>query len=156
MKVAFDTSVLVAGSVAGHEHGPRATAWLDGAKAGRFEAQASWHAFGEVWATLTALPATPRVPPALAERVVQRLGRHVRPGDLTWPDYLAAMERCVDRGLRSGAFFDALHLIVAERWAADLFLTFNTRHFSALAGPDTPRIAAPPDPPGFGDLRDCE
>jgi hypothetical protein len=60
------------------------------------------------------------------------------------------MRRCSDRGLRSGAVYDALHLVAAERWGADLFLTFNTHDFTRMALAPGPRIAAPPDPPGLG------
>lgn len=70
MKVAFDTSVLVAGSLARHPHAERARVWLQAAREGRVEALATTHAFAETWATLTALPGDPRVlappdPPAL-------------------------------------------------------------------------------------------
>jgi predicted nucleic acid-binding protein len=149
VKVAFDTSVLVAGALARHAHAQRALAWLSAAREGRIEALAATHAFAETWATLTAIPGEPRIDPAVATRVVERLARHVRPFALRWEDYRAAFQRCGDGHLRSGAAYDALHLAGAARQAADVFLTFNTRHFSALAREGDPRIVAPPDPPAL-------
>ena len=113
MKVALDTSVLVACSVLGHAHEPRAAVWLDAARQRR------------------------KGSPGLAE-------------PLTWEDYRAAIQRCSDRGLRSGSIYDALHLLVAERCGADLLVTFDTRHLLRLAGATSPQIVAPPDPPGLG------
>lgn len=149
MKVAIDTSVLVAGALARHAHAPRALAWLHAAREGRIEAIATTHAFAEAWATLTAIPVEPRVDPAVATRVIERLARHVKPFALRWEDYRAAFQRCDDGHLRSGAAYDALHLVGAARRGAHVFLTFNTRHFSALAREGDPRIVAPPDPPAL-------
>jgi predicted nucleic acid-binding protein len=149
MRVVFDTSVLVAGSLARHVHAERARVWLRAAREGRLEALASTHAFAETWATLTAIPGDPRIDPAVATRVVERLARHVKPFVLRWEDYRAALERCGDGHLRSGAAYDALHLAGATHQRADVLLTFNTRHFAALAGEGDPRVAAPPDPPAL-------
>jgi hypothetical protein len=105
----------------------------------------------ETWATLTAIPVEPRIAPAAVERVIERLVRYIKPIALRWDDYKSAMQRCGERGLRSGTVYDALHYINAARQDADLFLTFNTRHFIPLAADDGPRIVAPPDPPGLLD-----
>jgi predicted nucleic acid-binding protein len=147
VKVAFDTSVLVAGSVAGHVHEQRARVWFRAAREKRIEAVATTHAFAETWAALTALPVAPRIAPDAAERVIRRLARYVRPAVLRWEDYRSALARCTERGLRSGSAYDALHFVGAAREGADVFLTFNTRHFEALAAAGDPRIVAPPDPP---------
>jgi predicted nucleic acid-binding protein len=151
MKVAFDTSVLVAGSVARHVHEARAHIWFQAAREGKFDAITTTHALAETWATLTAIPVEPRIAPAAVERVIERLVRHIKPIALRWDDYKSAMQRCGERGLRSGTVYDALHYINAARQDADLFLTFNTRHFIPLAADDGPRIVAPPDPPALFD-----
>lgn len=153
MKVVFDTSVLVAGSVIGHIHEARALAWFEGARDERLEGYATCHAFAEAWATLTALPIEPRVAPANATRLVQSLSAIIEPLPLLPKDYDRAMERCSDRGLRSGSVYDALHLVAAERAGADIMLTFNTRDFSRLASHESSvRVLAPPDPPGFAGI----
>jgi predicted nucleic acid-binding protein len=155
LRVAFDTSVLVAGSVVGHAEEARAAVWLSAARDGHIEAFACQHAFAETWATLTAIPIEPRLPPDIARSVVERLSRHIKPVALRWGDYQGAMARCGARALRSGAIYDALHLVVAERTDARALLTFNVRHFTRLAAEDSSlRIVAPPDPAGFGDILD--
>lgn len=63
MKVAFDTSVLVAGSVARHVHEERARVWFRAAREGRFEAITTTHALAETWVALTAIPVEPQQPP---------------------------------------------------------------------------------------------
>jgi len=51
------------------------------------------------------------------------------------------------RALKSGAVFDALHLIAAERARADALLTFNPNDFSRLAQGERPKIVVPSAPP---------
>jgi predicted nucleic acid-binding protein len=149
VKIAFDTSVVIAGSLVGHVHAERASVWLDAARQRRFDARVTSHGLAEAWATLSALPIEPRLAPATVLRLVERFQQHVAVLELTWDDYRRAIERCADRGLRSGAVYDALHLVAAERWDADVMLTFNVRHFERLSASERPRIAAPPDPPGL-------
>lgn len=147
MRVAFDTSVILAGSIAGHVHEDRAAPWFAAAQAGRFTAAATTHALAETWATATALPLEPPIAPALVQRMIDRFRSKVEILDLSWEDYDRAMQRCSDRGLRSGVVYDALHLVAAERWEAHVLLTFNLQDFDRLATPGSPRILIPPDPP---------
>ncbi len=147
MKVALDTSVIVAAVIEDHPHHARASWWLRPRK--KLELVASWHAYAEAWAVLTALPIEPRVSGEVAAAVLERLRRSVGfvpPRSGTYP---AAVSRCSARALRSGAVYDALHLVAAEGEAAELFLTFNVDDFARLAEPGRPRIVAPPDPPGL-------
>lgn len=148
MRVAFDTSVIVAGSIRGHVHEPRAAPWF--AATGRSDVTAcvTTHALAETWATLTAIPTEPRLAPVLVGRLLDRLRSRVEVVELWSKDYDQAFARCGEGSLRSGAVYDALHLVAAERWKADVFLTFNVRDFERLAVADGPRILAPPDPPG--------
>jgi predicted nucleic acid-binding protein len=147
VKVALDTSVLVAAVVEDHPHYERATWWLRSGEA--LDRVAAWHAYAEAWAVLTALPIEPRVSGEVAGAVLKRVAHAVRfvlPARDTYP---AAVARCNARSLRSGAVYDALHLVTAEAEAADLFLTFNLGDFARLTEPHTPRILSPPDPPGL-------
>jgi hypothetical protein len=66
---------------------------------------------------------------------------------LTTGAYMAAVERCSTRALKSGAVFDALHLIAAERARADALLTFNRGDFTRLAQGERPTIVVPSTPP---------
>jgi predicted nucleic acid-binding protein len=147
VKVALDTSVIVAAVVEEHPHHVRARWWLRARR--NIEPVASWHAYAEVWAVLTALPIEPRVSGEVAAAVLDRvrgLLRFVAPRAATYP---TAVRRCTARGLRSGVIYDALHLVTAEGESAELFLTFNVDDFARLSEPNGPRIVAPPDPPGL-------
>jgi predicted nucleic acid-binding protein len=53
MKVAFDTSVLVAALVATHRDHARALVWLRAVSSGAIEGVVSVHVLGEVWSVLT-------------------------------------------------------------------------------------------------------
>lgn len=147
MKVALDTSVIVAGVIEAHPHHARASWWLRARR--NLERIASWHAYAEAWAVLTALPIEPRVSGEVAAAVLERVRRSLRFAAPRTTTYPAAVGRCNARGLRSGAVYDALHLVTAEEQAAELFLTFNVQDFTRLTEPTGPRIVKPPDPPGM-------
>jgi predicted nucleic acid-binding protein len=147
MKVALDTSVVVAAVVEDHPHHARASWWFRTRR--KIERIASWHAYAEAWAVLTALPLEPRISGEVASAVLDRVRRSLRfvgPRSTTYP---SAAGRCSARALRSGAIYDALHLVTAEAERADFLLTFNVEDFMRLAEPDGPRIISPPDPPGI-------
>lgn len=141
MKVAIDTSVLVAAVVAAHPKHAVARPWL-AAGADR-ERIVCWHGYAETWSVLTAMPLEPRLSGESARTVLERLRRNVRFVAPTQRSYLAAAERCAARGLRSGAIFDALHLVVAEHADAEQLITFNLREFERLSEPTSPAIVAP-------------
>lgn len=147
MKLAFDTSVLVPALVEAHELHARALVWIEEAMAGGIEATCSWHAAAETWSVLTRLPIDPPISPPLAEVAVDRLLTRVEPLELTAEHYRLAFRRCAERGLRSGAVFDALHLTCAEACGAEGLVTFNPADFSRLRLDDSLPVVVPPDPP---------
>ena len=142
-KLAFDTSVLVAALVEDHPDHSRAAAWLREPKS--VARIASAHAFAETWAVLTAMPIEPRISGQVALTALQRLGKIVSfvPPEKT--THAAAAARCSNLGLRSGAIYDALHLVCAESEHATCLLTFNERDFTRLAEASSPRIVVPSD-----------
>jgi predicted nucleic acid-binding protein len=145
VKVAFDTSVIVAALVQEHPAHRRAIWWLRSEET--LTRIASWHAFAETWAVLTSMPLDPPVSGQVAVTVLERLRpvlTFIAPRANTYRD---AASRCSGLGIRSGAIYDAIHLITAEMESADLLLTFNERDFTRLVGSDRPRIVVPPDPP---------
>ena len=148
MRVALDTSVLVPAVVAAHSRHARTRVWMDAIVAGEIQGVASWHAMAELWAVLTRLPLAPPLSGERARLIVERLKKHLRlvsPGAAV---YEQALERCAELGLRSGAVFDAMHLVTAELERADILLTFNRRHFERLARESgLPSLVEPPDPP---------
>jgi predicted nucleic acid-binding protein len=145
MKVAFDTSVIVSALVEEHPAHRRAIWWLRSGES--LIRIASWHAFAEAWAVLTAMPLDPPVSGQIALTVLERLRRVLTFVPPRANIYRDAAARCSGLGLRSGAIYDAIHLVTAELESADLLLTYNERDFTRLSGPDSPRILVPPDPP---------
>jgi predicted nucleic acid-binding protein len=146
LRVFFDTSVLVAALVGPHPHHGRALPWLE-AHGIKVEAMTSQHALLELWSVLTRLPTAPPLAPALAERMVERLAAKVEVLAASPTLHRQAIHRTAERSLRSGAVFDALHLLTAEGARASAVLTFNTQDFIRLAVEGGPRILLPPDPP---------
>lgn len=147
MIASFDTSVLVAALISGHQHHARAMPWIEAAGDGRLTGRCSLHAVAETWAVLTRLPHGHSVPGAVAEQMLERLARIIQPRPLSAKDYGVALRRCGERALGSGAVFDALHVAAAEASRADLLLTFNEADFVRLAAGARPKVVVPPDPP---------
>jgi predicted nucleic acid-binding protein len=147
VKIAFDTSALVAGLHRAHPRHGRAVVWIDAVAEGRVTGLVTWHALAELWSVLTRLPNPARASPEQALQVVRRVRGvfDVRPVDPAVYD--EALKRCTDRGFSSGVIFDALHLVAAELAGVNALLTFNSSDFLRLAAPTSPRIATPPDPP---------
>ena len=149
MRVGFDTSVLVPALIETHPRHVRAIRWIQGVQDEEIEGMCAWHAIAETWSVLTRLPAAGSVSPALAEMVIDQLVQQIKPIALNATTYRSAIRRCSERGYRSGAVFDALHMVCAEETGAERFLTFNPRDFERLATSDSPKILVPPDPPAI-------
>lgn len=143
MRIAFDTSVLVAGVINSHPEFARASLWMDAADQGEIEAIWATHAYAEAWSVLTRLPLPTRLEPSVVNEVLQSWVLTAAPVDILRSDYENAARRCAAAGLRSGAIFDALHLMVAERMQVDAVLTLNLRDFLRLS-PGV-RVLAPPE-----------
>ena len=149
MKLAFDTSVLVAAVLEAHPHHERTRPWIGAIASGDIVGVMSWHAASETWSVLTRLPGDMRLPAASATLVIDRLVENLQPLEVSGPAYREAFRRCGERGARSGAIFDALHLVVAEMEGADALVTFNRGDFERLGRDGSTRIVVPPDPPGL-------
>jgi len=149
VKLAFDTSVLVAALIDSHPHHLRASPWVAAVSSGEVEAEITWHAVAEAWSVLTRLPGPLRLPPSTATIVIERASELFQPVDLTPSVYRSALRRCTEAGAGSGAVFDALHLISAEERGADGMVTFNRNDFERLKTGGSPEIVVPPDPPAF-------
>jgi predicted nucleic acid-binding protein len=146
VKVALDTSVIVAATLADHVHHERAAWWL--AERSHVQLSASWHALAETWATLTRLPIAPPINGATAQRIVKQLEGRLHLWSPTPQAYREAMRRCAERGLRSGVICDALHLVAARNGGADSLITFDAADFERVREDGDPEIVVPPDPPG--------
>lgn len=147
MLVAFDTSVLVAGALTLHQFHTRAWPWLEAVEQGQLQGSICVHALSEAYSVFTKIPGG--LQPADALALVRRLPSVFRVQAMAANNYVAALERCAVRGLRSGAVFDALHLIDAEDAGADVLLTFNAADFTRMTTARSPKIVVPPDPPSL-------
>ncbi len=142
MRIALDTTVLVAGLVEAHPEFALGSLWLDAGDRGEIELVWAVHAYAEVWSVLTRLPLTERLDPAAVNEVLDALVGAHPPRAIRLEEYALAAQRCAQVGVRSGAIFDALHLVVAERVGADALLTLNVKDFSRLS-PLIPVLSPP-------------
>lgn len=147
MKVAFDSSVIIAGTHDMHPHHRRAIVWIDAVLEQRIAGILTWHALAEIWSVLTRMPAPARLSPEQAMRVVHRVQGVFQLHQLEPSVYNEALQRCANRGFVSGVVFDALHVVGGEHAGADVIVTFNGADFLRLTTPTSPRIIVPPDPP---------
>lgn len=143
MKLCLDTSVLVAALVEAHPHHGLAFPRLKSVHDGKVAGAITTHALAELFATLTALPLKPKIPPSEARRMVERIiGARFELIPLTAEIYAEALDLTVRQGLASGAIYDAIHLTGARSADCDRLLTLNLKHFRSLA-PGDPMIQSP-------------
>lgn len=143
MKWCFDTSVLVAALVQAHPHHGVAFPRLKSVHEGKAAGAVTTHALAELFATLTALPLKPKIPPGEVQRLMNRnIGAHFEVIPLTAGMHAAALDLTVRQGLPNGAVYDALHLTGARSAGCDHLLTLNLKHFKALA-PADPFVISP-------------
>ncbi len=143
MKVSFDTSALVAALLRQHPHHAAAFPRLRAVHAGTLDGHLATHGIAELYATLSAIPLTPRLAPADVERLLeQSVLKHFRLVPLGVREYREAMRLVASRNLSSGAVYDALHLAGARRAGCARLFTLNLRHFQPLA-PGDPMIVQP-------------
>jgi predicted nucleic acid-binding protein len=148
-RLAFDTSVLVAALVEPHPLHARAIPWLAAVGRGEAVGECTTHALAETWSVLTRLPIDPAIAPPLATLAIERMAGLLTVIEVTRDVYWRAMQRCSTHGLRSGALFDAVHMVSAETSGADALVTFNPGDFTRLALDGGTAVLVPPDPPGF-------
>lgn len=141
MKIAFDTSVLVAAAVRSHPRHEEAAALLERASEERHIGFFCTHGLAEVYSVLTKIPLEQRITPVEALSFLQALQSFLRVVPCNGPVYEAAIRRCAERNLGSGVAFDALHLVAAESIQANVLVTFNVRDFERLRDTQSPRIA---------------
>lgn len=145
MRVLFDTSALVTAVVSTLPHHRPALACYRQFRGGGSRAQGfcTTHALAEAYATLTAMPLTPRISPADAAQLIrENFSRDLTVLPLSASNYATAVERVAARGLASGVIYDALHLVAAEQHGCRRMYTYNLADFSRL-GSDSVELTAP-------------
>ncbi len=73
MRIALDTSVLVAGLVEAHPEFGRASVWLDAADRGEIEVVWTVHAYAETWSVLSCMPLAERLEHAVVNDILNAL-----------------------------------------------------------------------------------
>lgn len=145
MQVFFDTSVLVAASVADHPHHARALPTLRRVVAGDDTGCIAMHSIAETYAALTRLPLQPRIHPSEAGRIIRdNILRHCTLVPAGQAEYLQALASVEANGLPGAKIYDALLLSCAECCGAERIYTFNLGDFRGLASTHLlERICAP-------------
>jgi predicted nucleic acid-binding protein len=143
VKVALDTSVLVAALWIEHRDHVAARPWVLPGEDTDLARCICAHALAETWSVLTRLPVRPLISPAAAEAMMTQLAAAVEVVAVTSELQQGAIKRCASRGLVGGAVHDALHLVAAEFAGADVVATFNRRHFERLRNPESPEVRVP-------------
>jgi predicted nucleic acid-binding protein len=137
----FDTSVLVAAFRRGHVHHAPSIKLL--AEAHIKHSACAIHTFAEVYATMTALPVKPLIPPEQAFLFIQEMRQRLNPISLEADEYYDTLQKASDSGLTSGRIYDALLLSCAAKSKAQIIYTWNLKHFHSIAPHLAPRIQTP-------------
>ncbi len=144
MKVYFDTSVLVAASVADHIHHAQAATALSSVRSKKIDGHISGHGMIEFYAVITRTPFRPPVYPNEAlQLLTQNILPFFEPITLSTKEYRDVVQGCAEQGWTGGRIYDLLHLKCAQKAGCDRIYTFNVRHFQQLAPELASRITSP-------------
>jgi len=131
--IALDTSTIVAGLLAWHQHHAEALQALEEAFAGELGVVLPLPALLEAYSVMTRLPAPHRLSPdvalALLEDSPLRLSSLVGLPDGEGWTFVGTL---ASRGVSGGRTYDALIVACAKRGGASKILTLNRRHFEGL------------------------
>ncbi len=137
----FDTSVLISAFWAGHPHHRDSLRLFASAK--RETSACGMHSLAEVFASLTALPVKPAVPPEQALLFIEEMRLRLKVIVLNDRDYFDTIHAAAMQGLTSGRIYDALLLRCASKSGARAIYTWNVKHFRAIAPELAERIRTP-------------
>ena len=134
MKWYFDTSVIVAASVASHTHNAAAAAVLDALVAGKHDGYVSAHSLTEVYSVLTRTPFPLRLQPDQVLRLIETsiLGC-MKLVTLDAGEYEDVVRRSAAHGWIGGRIHDVIHLQCAAKMECDRIYTLNEKDFVALS-----------------------
>lgn len=136
MRSFFDTSVLVASFLDGHEHYEKSFAVL--ARADRKNACCAAHSLAELYATLTRLPGKLGFGVDQALLCLDSVADRLELISLDVPQYRQAIREAASEGVVGGTVYDALLGQCALKARAIKIYTWNVGHFQMLG----PAIAA--------------
>jgi predicted nucleic acid-binding protein len=97
----------------------------------------------EVYATMTALPLKPPIPPEQALLFIEEIRDRLTTVTLDSDEYFQVVRTSAGQSLSSGRVYDALLLRCAAKVKARTIYTLNLKHFQAIAPKMADRIRTP-------------
>ncbi len=134
MRVLLDTSCLVAAALTQHEHHAATVGELGRRRAADQDFVLAAHSFLEAYAVLTRLPPPHRLASGDAFTVLERNWAQTETVALTGPESWQVLRRQAAAGVTGGRVYDAHIAACARKARVDEILTWNVRHFDAVAG----------------------
>ncbi len=141
MKSFFDTSVLVASFLDGHEHYDRSFTVL--AHANPKNACCAAHSLAELYATLTRLPGKLGLSVDQALLALDSVAERLELISLDGPEYQAAIREAASGGIVGGTIYDALLGQCAAKARATKIYTWNVGHFRMLRAEIAAKVRTP-------------
>lgn len=141
MKSFFDTSVLVASFLDGHEHYERSFAVL--ADADRKNACCAAHSLAELYATLTRLPGRLGMSVDQSLLALDSVAERLELISLDVPEYQHAIREAASAGIVGGTIYDALLDRCALKARATRIYTWNVAHFRMLGAEIAGKVRTP-------------
>ena len=133
MKVFADTSFLVAALVENHPQHGRTRPWIEKLLKKSIIMGVSSHSLAEVYAVLTSLPVSPRIPPGTALQMIsENVAQNAQIVELRSSDYLKCLHLAVEKGFHGGIIYDALIAYCFSKFKGDALLTFNYKDFARI------------------------
>ena len=130
MRILLDTSTLIAAMIEGHPSHNLALPWLQRVTTKTDTGLVAAHTLAELYAILTRLPVEPRIPPALALRLIEsNVLETCEVVALSADDYAALLRHLASLSIAGGAVYDALLLHAAWKADVDQVVTLNARDF---------------------------
>jgi predicted nucleic acid-binding protein len=141
VKSFFDTSVLVASFLDGHEHYEPSFAVL--ADADRKNACCAAHSLAELYAILTRLPGKLGMSVDQALWALDSVAERLELISLEAPEYRRAIREAARGGIVGGTIYDALLGQCALKARATKIYTWNVVHFQRLGAEIAERVRTP-------------
>lgn len=141
MRDFFDTSVLIAAFWRGHTQHTSSLRLLAGAT--KENSGCGIHTLAEVYASMTALPVKPLIPPEQAFLFVEEVRNRLTLISLDSREYFETIHAASEKGPTGGRIYDALLLRCATKSNARHIYTWNLKHFEAIAPDLSGKIRTP-------------
>ena len=141
MKSFFDTSVLVASFLVGHEHHERSFALL--ADVDRNNGCCAAHSLAELYATLTRLPGKFALSVDQTLLALDSVAERLELISLDVPEYQHAIREAGSGGIVGGTIYDALLGQCALKARATKIYTWNVGHFRMLGAEIAAKVRTP-------------